>query len=359
MEFKAIRLSQSDIDNIWSKTDEISDGWKFKLVLGTDQKQVFESVRNRATFKRLLDMQQYMETPSFGGSRLFVCVGRLRQIPRPFFPRALFDTIVEEMPRTFWHIQVWNASEREWHHFKCDYQTSKDSYNLYWETVRLNSGCQFSCTRLEDTLWLHAVEFETNKSITVLLQDFKLEAELRNGDRISRGVVASIGSGNKLSCISIANDATLYVNSGASLVDVSVDRGGKCIVENGGTVFKGLIEGLLLVRGKAENVNIEGFAQVSSGGTMLCGICKNSLHVNSGGACKFTRVASGGIIEAHSSSFLYQVSAGSNGMVSVDDGAYAPNLIIESGGTACIASGATIENLNKREGGRLKECICI
>ena len=95
--FTAIPLTPADRAEIYNHTDEICDEWRFRLSLSLPGSQAqYYNVLHRDLVKHLLDPEltlNYNDTPC-----VYVCEGRLRQIPREHFARALFDVLISEIP---------------------------------------------------------------------------------------------------------------------------------------------------------------------------------------------------------------------------------------------------------------------
>ena len=337
--FTAIPLTQVDRAEIYNHTDEIRDEWRFRLSLSLSGSQAqYYNVLHRDLVKHLLDPEltlNYNDTPC-----VYVCEGRLRQIPREYFARALFDEIISEVPEKHWSIQIWNTSEREWHTFVCNYRVH--GYELIWRTTA--KDFTFNHVDISESLWLHAAQHGGLKSVNLLV-DYEPEEQVKNGDHISSGRTVTVSSGHTLYDLTLHTGATLIVLSGGLVIRPDIEDGALMNLCYGAVASGGAVSGMMHVYGTAAHVAIHGFAEVhSKGSTDSCTVLSGGLiEIKDQGWMYNGHIWSGASAIASSGGNMQTVDVKANGVVVCMSGASATALIVSSGGRAYINNGARVE----------------
>lgn len=344
--FTATPLTQADRAEIYNHTDEICDGWRFRLSLSISGSQAqYYNVLHRDLVKHLLDPEvtlNYNDTPC-----VYVCEGWLRQIPREHFARALFDVIISEIPEKHWSIQIWNTREREWHSFMCNYHVY--GYELIWRTTA--KDFTFNHVDISESLWLHAAHHGGVKSVNLLV-DYEPEEQVMNGSYISSGATAVVNSGQTVYGVMVMPAGSLIVSSGGSVVQSHVGKGGLLTVMRGAIVCEGAVSGALDLHGSAREVAIHGRMTVV-GEAHSCTVTGHGRAcVKSGGVMKFGKVLSGGTATVMNDGHMYGVEVRDDGVVVAEDGSTVDRLIVSSGGFVYVSDKATVD-LVKRSGGRV------
>ena len=289
-------ITSEERDEIERFCDEDpSRGWRFRLTLCAVSSQAHCYNALHSYYVRKLLVPEALLT--YDDSCLFVYEGRLRQSPRSYFARALFNAFIQEIPEKSWHIQIWNTQEREWHKFECDYTTAHD-YDLVWTTTAKNF--KFNHVEITDTLWLHAVRFGSAVR-RELLRHYQPEPEVKNGDHIFNGRTVTVSSGRTLYDLTLHTGATLMVLSGGSVIRPYIEDGAIMNLCYGAVASEGSVSGIMHVYGSAANVAIHGIAEVHSKG-----------YTNS------CTVLSGGRIEIKDQGYMYngQIRSGASAVVS-------------------------------------------
>ena len=344
--FTAIPLTPADRAEIYNHTDEICDEWRFRLSLSLPGSQAqYYNVLHRDLVKHLLDPEltlNYNDTPC-----VYVCEGRLRQIPREHFARALFDVIISEIPEKHWSIQIWNTSEREWHLFVCNYRIR--GYELIWRTTA--KDFTFNHVDISESLWLHAAQHGGLKSVNLLV-DYEPEEPLKNGSYISSGATAVISSGQQVYCVRVGLAGTLIISSGGTANMPHVEEGGLLTVKSGGFVSSGGCQGRVEVYGVVREMGVQG-TFIVYGEAQKCIITEHGrATIASDGVAKFCQVSAGGSATVDSGGHLLYGDVGSYGHVSAVDGSTVDNLIVSRGGFAHIYNGSDA-SITKRPGGQI------
>lgn len=337
--FKAT-IAPEDREELEQHCDEDpSSGWRFRLTFCAQPSQAYCYNALHSYYVRKLLVPETLLT--YDGRNIFTYEGRLGQIPRPYFARALLDAFIQEIPGRVWHIQIWNTKEREWHKFECDYTTAH-GYDLVWTTTAKNF--QFNHVEITDTLWLHAVLFGDEKRVG-LLRHYQPEQEVKNGDHIFNGRTVTVSSGHTLYDLTLHTGATLTVLSGGSVIRPYIEDGALMNLCYGAVASAGSVSGIMHVYGSAVNVAIHGSAEVHSKGsadscTVLSG---GRIDIKDQGWVYNGQIRSGASAIVSSGGNMQTVDIKANGVAVCMSGASATALIISSGGHAYINNDARVE----------------